>query len=256
MIGFASLAGRHALELVAATLLIAECIAACAFRIGRVRVPGFDAGIRSSIAVIVVAIAVFLAIAHALLTSPELATLDLAFARDLSAAVPLEVKRFFARLTHLGDAWTLAVCCAGVAAALVWKRHYLLACTLVAASAGNGLLNVTLKHLFQRARPDYDATLAVVHDWSFPSGHTAGSLATYGAIAYVLVRTLPVRWRLPVVCGAVAVVGLVAWSRLIIGVHFASDVAAGTMSSTAWLTACVSMSEWLRRRTGNARLQR
>jgi undecaprenyl-diphosphatase len=41
---------------------------------------------------------------------------------------------------------------------------------------------------------------------------------------------------------------MIAWSRLIIGVHFASDVLAGAMSSTTWLTACVLVAEWLRRR--------
>jgi undecaprenyl-diphosphatase len=248
MIELASIAGRHALELMVATLLVAACIAYGAFRIGRARVLTFDAGIRVGVIVIVAAAACFAALTHALLTDPALTRFDLAFALDLGATVPREVKHAFAIATHLGDPKVLAVCCTAGAIALLSTRHLLLACTLAAASGGNGLLNMTLKQLIRRARPDYDTAFASVHSWSFPSGHTSGSLATYGAIAYVLMRTLPARWRLPVVLGAVAVVGMIAWSRLIIGVHFASDVLAGAMSSTAWLTACVLVAEWLRRR--------
>ena len=247
MIELAGFAGRHALELMAATLLVAACIAYGAVQAGRARMLTFDAAIRVGVVVIVIAAACFAALTYALLTDPALTRFDLAFALDLGATVPREVKHVFAVATHLGDPEVLAVCCAAGVIALLSTRHILLACTLAAASGGNGLLNMTLKHLIRRARPEYDTAFASVHSWSFPSGHTSGSLATYGAIAYVLVRTLPVRWRLPVVLGAVAVVGMIAWSRLIIGVHFASDVLAGAMSS-AWLTACVLVAEWLRRR--------
>ena len=248
MIELAGFAGRHALELMSATLQVAACIAYGAVQAGRARMLTFDAAIRVGVVVIVIAAACFAALTHALLTDPALARFDLAFALDLGATVPREVEHVFAVATHLGDPEVLAVCCAAGVIALLSTRHILLACTLAAASGGNGLLNMTLKHLIRRARPEYDTAFASVHSWSFPSGHTSGSLATYGAIAYVLVRTLPVRWRLPVVLGAVAVVGMIAWSRLIIGVHFASDVLAGAMSSTAWLTACVLVAEWLRRR--------
>ncbi|MBN3766945.1 phosphatase PAP2 family protein [Burkholderia sp. Ac-20365] len=249
MMEVASLAGRHALELMVLTLLIGECIAYGAFRIGRARVLTFGAGIGLGVVVIAAATAAFATITHVLLTNPVLTHFDLAFALELGASVPRDVKHFFAAATHVGDPWVLAVCCAAGVMALLWKRHTLLACALAAASGGNGLLNMTLKQLIRRARPEYDTALASVHSWSFPSGHTSGSLATFGALAYVLIRTLPARWRLPVVLGAVAVIGTIAWSRLMIGVHFASDVLAGALSSTAWLTACVLAAEYLRRRT-------
>ena len=248
MIELASFAGRHALELMAATLLIAECIACGAFRIGRARVLPFNAGAGIGMVIITAAVAGFAAVTHALLSGPALNRFDLAFALDLGAAVPREVKHAFAVVTHLGDPWWLAVCCTAGVIALLSRRHALLACALAVASGGNGLLNMTLKQSIRRARPDYDTAFASVHSWSFPSGHTSGSLATYGAIAYVLVRTLPARWRLPVVLFTVVLVGVIAWSRLIIGVHFASDVLAGALSSTAWLTACVLIAECLRRR--------
>jgi undecaprenyl-diphosphatase len=131
---------------------------------------------------------------------------------------------------------------------LARERYVLLAGAVVAASGGNALLNITLKHLIRRARPVWDTTLATAQGWSFPSGHTSGSIATYGVIAYVLVRTLPARWRLSAVCIALTVMIVTAWSRLIIGVHFASDVFAGSLSGSAWLTTCVIVAECVRRR--------
>ncbi|WP_109480279.1 phosphatase PAP2 family protein [Paraburkholderia sp. C35] len=251
MIELASFAGRHALGLMVMTLLVAECVAYGALTFGRARVATFHAGVVTGVVVMIAAAAGFAMVTHALLNGAALNSFDLAFARDLSVAVPRDVKHVFAVLTHLGDPWWLAVCCTAGVIALLVRRNLLLACALAAASGGNGLLNMTLKQSIQRARPDYDTAFASVHSWSFPSGHTSGSLATYGAIAYVLVRSLPARWRLPVIFIAVALVGVIAWSRLMIGVHFASDVLAGALSSTAWLTACVLSAEWLRRRALN-----
>jgi undecaprenyl-diphosphatase len=88
-------------------------------------------------------------------------------------------------------------------------------------------------------RPVHDQAIATASGWSFPSGHTSGSLVTYGMIAYVLVRTTPARWHLPVVIAATIVAFSTACSRVFLRVHFASDVLAGFASGTAWLVACI-----------------
>ena len=61
MIELAGFAGRHALELMAATLLVAACIAYGAVQVGRARMPTFDAAIRVGVVVIVIAAACFAA---------------------------------------------------------------------------------------------------------------------------------------------------------------------------------------------------
>ena len=78
-----------------------------------------------------------------------------------------------------------------------------------------------MKDAFGRPRP------AVEHlpsSLAFPSGHAANSMATYLAIAIIAV---PDRYRRPAVLTAVAVTFVVGLTRLILGVHWASDVVGG-----------------------------
>ena len=72
----------------------------------------------------------------------------------------------------------------------------------------------------------------------------------YGMLAYVAVRTLPVRWHLPAVLSAAAIAFTVACSRVFLRVHFPSDVVAGMASGLAWLMVCIvsiESSRWYRR---------
>ncbi|TCK38083.1 undecaprenyl-diphosphatase [Paraburkholderia sp. BL8N3] len=192
-----------------------------------------------SFALIAGAGALFAAIADELGAEEELGAIDQAFSDALARSVPPGVIRAFAWLTHLGDPWLLAVWCVGGALVLWGRGRRLLAFGLVLAIAGNGILNTTLKAIFERVRPVHDQAIATAAGWSFPSGHTSGSLVTYGMIAYVLVRTLPARWHLPAVLAATAVAFTTACSRVFLRVHFASDVLAGFASGTVWLVACI-----------------
>ena len=86
------------------------------------------------------------------------------------------------------------------------------------------LCNVFIKNLVARTRP-FDVNTAVQllvakpRDYSFPSGHTSASFAA----ACALVRTLPQKWG--TVCMILA--GVIALSRLYVGVHYPSDVLGG-----------------------------
>ena len=81
--------------------------------------------------------------------------------------------------------------------------------------------NMILKNLVARPRP-YDVIPQLIplvpklHDFSFPSGHTASSFALVG----VAIKRLPKRFAVPVVILAV----LIALSRLYLGVHYSTDV--------------------------------
>lgn len=131
-----------------------------------------------------------------------------------------------------------------------WRRgaHYWL---LVAVTAipGGMLLNVALKHVFQRARPSFDDPLLTLTTYSFPSGHTAAATVFYGLLACYLVRRVHGRaLRVLVVLGACAMVALVALSRMYLGAHYLSDVLAATLEGCAWLSVCVTAVATLHRR--------
>ncbi len=97
------------------------------------------------------------------------------------------------------------------------------------ALAGCGLLNTALKALFARPRPTFADPLAVAAGWSFPSGHSMGTFVAFGMLSYLgllLLRTL--RARLALVALALGWTVAMGFSRMYLGVHYLSDVLAGS----------------------------
>ena len=126
--------------------------------------------------------------------------------------------------THLGD--PIVVTGLAVLAALICflagRRHaavYLLLVRVVAV-----VLAFALKEAVRRARPVLAHPVAHANGFSFPSGHAVGAAAAYASIALVL----PARVTTPVRVGiGVIVPVVVAATRVLLGVHFPSDVVAG-----------------------------
>ena len=162
------------------------------------------------------------------------AALAAAFARHRSA-----IFAPFALVTHLADRATLIALTIVVAVLLAARRDWRLAAGWALGCAGNGLLNPALKHVFERARPVHDAAFATVGVYSFPSGHSSGAVVCYGLLAYVAIRQAPRRWHATIAAVAAGLVFTIGFSRVLLQVHWASDVVAGLASGTAWLTLCV-----------------
>lgn len=204
----------------------------------------------SGFAVLVGAAAVFAEIAEALGDGPRAGQLDQLFSDALRASTAGWALQVFAWITRLGDTATLALLCVVVATGLLLRGRRWLALGWVLAVSGNALLNTTLKALFERTRPVHDSALVHADGWSFPSGHSSGSVVVYGMLAYVLIRSLPPavarRASLPLVLLATTLAFSVGCSRVFLQVHFATDVLAGFASGTAWLAVCISSVELAR----------
>lgn len=168
---------------------------------------------------------------------------DQALTDALFTSVPAAAMQVFAALTHFGDTLTLTLLCSSVAVALVAIGRCGLAFGWVAAVAGNGVLNTVLKQVFKRVRPIHDGGFVSEHGFSFPSGHSSGSLVAYCMLAYLAQRLLPPRWHLSATLVAVALAFTVGASRVFLRVHFASDVIAGFASGAAWLAMCIGSIE-------------
>lgn len=108
---------------------------------------------------------------------------------------------------------------------------------LLAAVGGMGVVT-GLKHLFQRTRPE-----EVFSDigYSFPSGHSFFAVVIYGLIGYWFSRDASPLQRRWVWAGVTLAVLLVGFSRMYLGVHFPTDVAAGYSVGMAWLWGCLSL---------------
>jgi undecaprenyl-diphosphatase len=197
-------------------------------------------------AIVVAAAALFATIAGEIGAGEMLGRLDAIVSQSVGAHLSPELRRVFGVITHLGDPATLTVLCVAVAGVLLLRRERGLALGWVVAIAGNALLNVTLKGVFERVRPARDPNLVPVDGWSFPSGHSSGSVVAYGMLAYVLIRTLPRAYHVPVVLAAVAIAFTTGCSRIFLQAHYPTDVAAGFASGTAWLAACIVSVEMTR----------
>ena len=152
-------------------------------------------------------------------------------------------------VTLLGSPAFIAVLGLAMAGLLLVRKEYLALGGWIAALVGSSLLDGALKRVFHRARPMWESPLLTARGFSFPSGHAMGSLVAYGMLVYLVVRRMDhPRRRLAIVGGAVALVLLIGLSRMVLGVHYFSDVIGGYAAGVVWLTTCVSGLEVVRRR--------
>ncbi len=108
----------------------------------------------------------------------------------------------------------------------------------LALTVGGELLVVNLiKAGVARARPAIDP-LASFSGSSFPSGHTAASAACYAALALVVSRGRTPRARAMLAGIAAGIAVAVGMSRMLLGVHWFTDVVAGLAIGWAWFALC------------------
>lgn len=143
-------------------------------------------------------------------------------------------------LTTLGGvAGTTVITCL-VVVFFLWRRRFLDAVTLALVVLAGGALVTVLKHFFRQPRPDLFESLAPAHGFAFPSGHALLSVCLYGYLAALLVLNGPQRWWRWLGAAALVVLALgIGWSRLYLGVHWFSDVAAGGLVATFWVACCL-----------------
>jgi undecaprenyl-diphosphatase len=132
-----------------------------------------------------------------------------------------------------------------VSGMFLWlTKHKHSALLLIVATVGAILLNSLLKMGFDRPRPQ-------VFEWgqhtvssSFPSGHAMSAATVYMTVAYLAARLQRRRAsRVLTLVASTIVIVLIAMSRLYLGVHYPSDVAAGVVIGIAWAALCMAMLE-------------
>ena len=111
---------------------------------------------------------------------------------------------------------------------------------LLTVMAGMELLTLGVKDLLGRVRPALDPAAASLGP-SFPSGHSATAAAFYAAAALILGRTLQQRRRQWLVGLAVGIAVAVAASRVLLDLHWLSDVVGGLALGWGWFALCAGM---------------
>lgn len=131
-----------------------------------------------------------------------------------------------------------------------FKKNRFLSIAIIVVGLLSRLLLFIIKNVFRRERPLQQLT-DEVHGFSYPSGHSFSSFALYGLVIYFIWKmdlNYGWKWLLSVVLFLFA--ASIAFSRVYLHVHFASDVLAGFFLSIIWL----GVSLWILERTQKRRV--
>ena len=153
---------------------------------------------------------------------------------------------FMLDITSLGTSSVVAMV-VGVAALFLWlNQHKHSAILLLVSTAGGVILNNLLKLGFSRPRPEIIPWATTATFYSFPSGHAMSATVVYSTVAYLAARLQRThRARVAIVIVATLVIAIICVSRLYLGVHYPSDVAAGIIIGLAWAGFCMATLEAL-----------
>ncbi|HCN17455.1 MAG: phosphatase PAP2 family protein [Psychrobacter sp.] len=176
----------------------------------------------------------------------ELRHFDNSIIRLFAAIETPTLDAVYVFITELGSVWFLTTLTVLILLWLWFKaKDKWGALFFLIAVGGNGALTWLLKQLYERERPSINEAVDAI-GFSFPSGHSMGSLVFYGFITYLIVRSTQKKLVkiLAFIFFSIIIV-LIGTSRIYLGAHFPSDVIAGYLAGTIWLTLCLLALEWI-----------
>ena len=147
---------------------------------------------------------------------------------------------YFKFMTDMGDRFAYIVITI-ILGAYLFIRHKnwkFMAQTVIVLLLST-VTNILLKSVINRARPSHEH-LVEVNSLSFPSGHSMSAMAFYGFLVYLTAVTkIPMVLKIVLItllCVTILSIGI---SRIYLGVHYPSDVAAGFIGGLIWVTFCI-----------------
>lgn len=113
-----------------------------------------------------------------------------------------------------------------------YKKEYARMMLILVGVLGAVALNLILKSIFMRDRPDLWTQLVHETGYSFPSGHTMSSAGFALALIVAMGHS---RWRWWAVVAGGIYMAFVGFTRMYLGVHYPTDVMAGWLVPAAWI---------------------
>lgn len=146
--------------------------------------------------------------------------------------------------THLGS--LPVVLCLSIIAIVLWLlvRDYRKIQFFILSIVSGQVFSQVLKGLTHRERPSIDFSLVPQAGYAFPSGHATISVVFYGLLGYFAVRYMRTRrYKWLVGLATLAVIFLIGFSRVYLGVHWTTDVLGGWLLGFAVLAVVVAFYE-------------
>lgn len=173
----------------------------------------------------------------AVTASPSLDAVDLAAVGELHRVAFEPFVEWARELTLLGGTdWIIGLTTVSVCL-LAGLRYRNEAFALAVAVASTEIAVAVVKHLMLRQRPPAADAVDHAAGYSFPSGHAATTLALFGSMAFLLARSRSRRFRVAVWSAATALLLGIGVTRVYLGVHYPTDIAAGWLLAGALTTA-------------------
>jgi membrane-associated phospholipid phosphatase len=173
---------------------------------------------------------------------------------DVDSAAALWANRHTGSLQHrlLEDVSMLATTGGVIVIAVVvglaeWVRvpSRTIPAFLAVVTIGDSLVTNAVKAAIDRARPAIDPVAATLGP-SFPSGHSSTAAALFAALALLAGRRRGIRARAALAGVAVGIAVAVACSRVMLDLHWTSDVVGGLALGWGWFAACaIAFGGWL-----------
>ena len=187
---------------------------------------------------------IFAALLDAVFDQATMVRWDVAMADRIHRLATPTGTQIFGWITRVGSpnsmTWMTIVICL----LLLSSRRIVLAIVWIAAVAGGAGLEIILKSVVHRTRPEYAGHYLAIGSYSFPSGHATLSFLGVAMLLYTLIATQRLTERstriASIALGSIWVL-LVGISRIYLGVHFPSDVLGGYTIAAAWFATCVTL---------------
>lgn len=201
-----------------------------------------DLSTRLLLLVLGAALLAYAAVAADVVNSGRLSEMDVDVATWVSGSMPSWAEWLARPLTWLGGAVGTTAVVAAAPISLLARRARVEAALLVVVvvAVGIQILVFSAKHGYARPRPDLGSAIPLPSSYAFPSGHAATGIAVFGLLGLLAATLARTRAQRVASVGAGFALGaLIGASRVVLGVHYVTDVLAGAFLGLAWLSTCL-----------------
>ncbi len=195
------------------------------------------------LSVFLVCILLFACITYAVVTG-KIQKIDLLVSGYVSAKlVNPSLTAFLEKFTDLGSAFLLRIVYALMVLYCFGIKKYREAIAILITGGLSFLLSDLLKIIFHRERP-IGSLIGPVQQFSYPSGHAMASIVFYGLLTYLVSRSNMTKAnKIGFSIFILSIALIIAFSRIYLQAHYASDVVAGLLIGTAWLMLMILLFE-------------
>jgi membrane-associated phospholipid phosphatase len=193
-------------------------------------------------ALVALALAAYAALAADVVEGGRLSAYDQDLSAWVAGSMPTAVEWLARCLSWLGGWVGVTVLVALVVVWLARRGRLALGTLLVVVALGGQVLNSITKEGYDRPRPTAGSPIELPSSTSFPSGHAMTGIAVFGLLGLLVAGELASRRaRIAAIAAGFGLGVLIGASRVVLNVHFLTDVLAGAALGLAWLSLCLLM---------------